>query len=364
LLIFLRYFSIDYLFAASESDMLDWHFTIRGADDTDFAGGYYHGRIKLPPDYPFKPPHILFLTPSGRFAVNTEICLSFSAFHPESWQPAWGIRLILEALISFLPTPTDGAIGALNWSSSERRRLATKSKDFVCPCCGKISDVITRLDAITEKNAANEATTTTSRFQKEIEQLQLLQQQQHKLPDGGESGGEDAAAAVEGADTGETGEAGEVLLSADDTFATTEGSRVVGASQITPDASLGADQLVLARETEVLQRRDEAESGNISHESDEQTSDDLMRARAATVVAAAVTAERARVQEAAATADRLQVQEAPAIRQPPTDGNSAAVPFFFSDPILHSIIVVLISILYLLYRKLELLIEELYDFDE
>lgn len=63
------------------------HFTIRGADDTDFAGGIYHGRLILPPEYPFKPPHIIFLTKSGRFETNTKVCLSFSAFHPELWQP-------------------------------------------------------------------------------------------------------------------------------------------------------------------------------------------------------------------------------------------------------------------------------------
>ena len=98
------------------------HFTIRGAEGTDFAGGVYHGRILLPPEYPFKPPHIMFLTPSGRFETGTKVCLSFSAYHPELWQPAWGIRLILEALISFLPTPADGAIGALDWTSEERKR--------------------------------------------------------------------------------------------------------------------------------------------------------------------------------------------------------------------------------------------------
>jgi len=42
-------------------------------------------------------------------------------------QPAWGIRLILEALISFLPTPADGALGALDWTSEERKKLARKS---------------------------------------------------------------------------------------------------------------------------------------------------------------------------------------------------------------------------------------------
>lgn len=97
------------------------HFTIRGADGTDFQGGLYHGRILLPTDYPFKPPNIVFMNPSGRFETGVKVCLSFSAHHPELWQPAWGIRLILEALISFLPTPADGAIGSLDWSSNERK---------------------------------------------------------------------------------------------------------------------------------------------------------------------------------------------------------------------------------------------------
>jgi len=46
------------------------------------------------------------------------------------FQPAWGIRLILEALISFLPTPADGALGALDWTSEERKKLARKSAQY------------------------------------------------------------------------------------------------------------------------------------------------------------------------------------------------------------------------------------------
>ncbi|CAJ1941569.1 unnamed protein product [Cylindrotheca closterium] len=151
-----------------EHDMFEWHFTIRGADDTDFEGGIYHGRILLPPEYPFKPPHILFMTPSGRFETHKKICLSFSAYHPELWQPAWGVRLILEALISFMPTPADGAVGALDWSSEERKRLAKKSREFCCPGCGKIEALLPKLDPHKKQKA--------NRFSKEIEKLQQLQQ--------------------------------------------------------------------------------------------------------------------------------------------------------------------------------------------
>jgi ubiquitin-protein ligase len=43
-------------------------------------------------------------TPSGRFEVNKKICLSISSFHPETWQPSWGIRTALLALMAFFAT--------------------------------------------------------------------------------------------------------------------------------------------------------------------------------------------------------------------------------------------------------------------
>mmetsp|Transcript_7602 Transcript_7602/g.16160 ORF Transcript_7602/g.16160 Transcript_7602/m.16160 type:complete len:330 (-) Transcript_7602:258-1247(-) len=154
--------------APLEDDMFEWHFTIRGADDTEFEGGVYHGRILLPAEYPFKPPHIVFLTPSGRFETGTKVCLSFSAYHPELWQPAWGIRLILEALISFLPTPADGAIGSLDWTKEERKRLAKKSSSYCCLRCGNAARLLPELDGKEKKPAS-------IKFQKEIEQLKALQ---------------------------------------------------------------------------------------------------------------------------------------------------------------------------------------------
>ena len=114
----------------SEEDMRKWFFTIRGPRDTAFFGGEYHGVILLSADYPYKPPNIMWLTPNGRFEVRKKICLSISAHHPEHWMPAWGVRTIVEALISFMPTPGNGAIGALDWTEEERKRLAERSHSF------------------------------------------------------------------------------------------------------------------------------------------------------------------------------------------------------------------------------------------
>jgi ubiquitin-conjugating enzyme E2 J1 len=124
-------------FLLYQDNMFEWHFTMRGPDDSEFEGGIYHGRILLRSEYPFKPPDIMLLTPSGRFEVNTKICLSISGFHPKNWQPAWSIRTILTALQAFFTTAPEGAIGSLDCSQSVRRMYAKESVHVKCDLCGK-----------------------------------------------------------------------------------------------------------------------------------------------------------------------------------------------------------------------------------
>lgn len=118
-----------------ESDLYEWHFTVRGPPDTAFSDGVYHGRILLPAEYPLKPPEIILLTQNGRFEVGKRICLSVTAHHQETWQPSWGIRTILTALVGFMPSKAEG-VGALDYPDEDRRRLARKSWNFHCDRCG------------------------------------------------------------------------------------------------------------------------------------------------------------------------------------------------------------------------------------
>jgi ubiquitin-conjugating enzyme E2 J1 len=127
------------LYAAPlEENLFEWHFTIRGAPDpSPFAGGVYHGRIILPPAYPLRPPSFRFLTPSGRFEPNREICLSISGHHEETWQPAWGIRTALVAIRSFMDTDAGGQVGGMSAPDNVRKALAEKSRGYSCAGCGK-----------------------------------------------------------------------------------------------------------------------------------------------------------------------------------------------------------------------------------
>ncbi|KAL1803695.1 hypothetical protein ACET3Z_032342 [Daucus carota] len=119
----------DFMSLPLEENIFEWQFAIRGPSETEFEGGIYHGRIQLPSEYPFKPPSFMLLTPNGRFETQTKICLSISNHHPEHWQPSWSVRTALTALIAFMPTNPNGALGSLDYKKEERRVLALKSRE-------------------------------------------------------------------------------------------------------------------------------------------------------------------------------------------------------------------------------------------
>lgn len=146
-----------------EDNLFEWHFTIRGPADTPFAKGIYHGRISLPADYPMKPPNIFFMTPNGRFETNTKICLSISGFHPESWRPSWSIRTALLAMIGFMPTHGNGAIGSLDYTDKEREILAERSLNFVCDQCGRTADLL-----LPEEESESEVKSEIDKYAKEV----------------------------------------------------------------------------------------------------------------------------------------------------------------------------------------------------
>lgn len=109
--------------------LLRWHFSVKGPSCSVYSMGVYHGRILLPKDYPLSPPRIQMLTPSGRFISGEDICLSASAFHPETWTPRWTILSLVDALRIHMLT-TANEIGGVDASSKRRRQLALESRHW------------------------------------------------------------------------------------------------------------------------------------------------------------------------------------------------------------------------------------------
>lgn len=56
--------------------------------------------------------------------------------------PSWSVRTALLALIGFMPTEANRAVGSLDYSNAERRFLAKKSASWKCDTCGHIKDLL------------------------------------------------------------------------------------------------------------------------------------------------------------------------------------------------------------------------------
>ncbi|KZV27539.1 CMP-N-acetylneuraminate-beta-galactosamide-alpha-2, 3-sialyltransferase 1 [Dorcoceras hygrometricum] len=93
------------------NDIFEWHYVLEGSDGTPFAGGYYYGKIKFPPEYPLKPPDI-----SSNFPV---LVTQFSSYS------------ILTGFLYFMmeTTPT---FGSDTTTAEDKRRLAKSSLEFNC----------------------------------------------------------------------------------------------------------------------------------------------------------------------------------------------------------------------------------------
>lgn len=89
--------------AFDPADLFTMYFVIEGhVEEPDIRGGYYFGRIVFPPTYPSAAPSIYMTTPNGFFEPDQAICMSMTAYHPETWNPSWGPRSILLGFVSFI----------------------------------------------------------------------------------------------------------------------------------------------------------------------------------------------------------------------------------------------------------------------
>jgi len=111
------------------SNILEWHYVIKGPEKSLYEGGYYHGKLVFPKDFPFKPPKIMMMTPNGRFKTHTRLCLSISDFHPDTWNPAWSVSTILTGLLSFMleKAPT---LGSIETTDYQKKQFALNSLEY------------------------------------------------------------------------------------------------------------------------------------------------------------------------------------------------------------------------------------------
>ncbi|RDD41621.1 Ubiquitin-conjugating enzyme E2-17 kDa [Trichoplax sp. H2] len=85
-------------------DMFKWQSTIMGPTDTPYQGGVFFLTIQFPPDYPFKPPKVTFVTRIYHPNINSNgsICLDILR---SQWNPELNVSIVLSSICSLLSTP-------------------------------------------------------------------------------------------------------------------------------------------------------------------------------------------------------------------------------------------------------------------
>jgi len=117
----------DYFDAVVDNDnMYVWYFLLTNFKDCDYEGGYYLGKIILDEGYPFKAGNIQMLTPSGRFLINKNICVTATAYHQSEYNPTWNIKSLIIGFHSIMMSDDKDNYGVshirLSDTSSEARR--------------------------------------------------------------------------------------------------------------------------------------------------------------------------------------------------------------------------------------------------
>ena len=95
-------------------NLYEWVATIVGPQNSPYAGGIFFLDINFTPDYPFKPPKIVFRTRIYHCNINSQgqICLDLLK---DNWSPALTISKLLLSISSLLTdaNPHDPLVGAI-----------------------------------------------------------------------------------------------------------------------------------------------------------------------------------------------------------------------------------------------------------
>ena len=89
-------------------DLYNWEANIIGPSNSVYQGAIFHLTLKIPENYPFKPPKIKFTTPIYHPNINKfgDICLDTIT---TNWSPIMSIGKVLLSICSLLtdPNPDD-----------------------------------------------------------------------------------------------------------------------------------------------------------------------------------------------------------------------------------------------------------------
>lgn len=125
----------------SDDNLFEWQVAIFGPPKTLYESGYFKAHMKFPPDYPYSPPTVRFITKMWHPNVyeNGDVCISI--LHPpiddpqsgelpsERWNPTQNVRTILLSIISLLNEPNTFSPANVDASVMFRKWKDSRGKD-------------------------------------------------------------------------------------------------------------------------------------------------------------------------------------------------------------------------------------------
>jgi ubiquitin-conjugating enzyme E2 D/E len=127
-------------------DLYNWSATMIGPADTPYAGGNFMFDIRIPAEYPRKPPLVALINyqamyhPNfGEYPANTSNATNYSSnvcidFLKDNWSPAYTLSKIMHCLSALLDAPNpDDALnqGAAALLKSDPQRFSQTARERV-----------------------------------------------------------------------------------------------------------------------------------------------------------------------------------------------------------------------------------------
>lgn len=114
-------------------DIYNWDAIIIGPDESPWEGGIFLLKIKLPKEYPHRPPSIKFITQMFHPNIykNGNICLDILQ---SKWSPVYDIRSVLISIQSLLTDPNTSSPANMEASKlylSDRKDYNKKVKSYI-----------------------------------------------------------------------------------------------------------------------------------------------------------------------------------------------------------------------------------------
>lgn len=94
-----------------DNNLALWHVVLAGPANTPYANGKFGIKVELPPNYPFHPPKVNFVTriyhPNVTHDAAGNVCIAM--LKNDQWKPALKLNAVLEAVRAILvqPNPDD-----------------------------------------------------------------------------------------------------------------------------------------------------------------------------------------------------------------------------------------------------------------